>query len=357
MLDYPKQNQAKRPASGIPVSYFQNSVLCLAVVLMSVGVCQGIERLSVTGARVNVRSVPDPQGEIVGVVEQGATLSATGVRQDGWVEIAPPVGVSVWLYGELIREGEVAATSVRVRSGPGIGYRPVGTLSKGHKVKALGSKGDWISIAPPLSCTVWISEKFVSGSAAVANRTAVAPIASSPPRAAVVSQASKRPVRVKEVPAPIRSKQIPAPIVRTPPMPRRQLNARKTSVQRVNPQVYTVFAPAVLQPVHDVPEVVPEGASCAAIQGLRLVRNAPQGKPVVVSGVLRASRFRMLLRPSRYRLTVRDVALGASKTACYVIGDPPDVLDNVDTAVAIVGKQYWVQGVREPVVAVSEFRQ
>jgi hypothetical protein len=331
------------------VRLLRSSVLCLTVFWMSVGISHGAEKCVVTGARVNIRAVADPQGEIVGVVSKGTAVSATGVLKAGWVEIAPPPGVTVWLYGELVRDGEVAAVSVRVRSGPGIGYRPVGTLSKGTKVKALGTKGDWISIAPPPSCTVWISEKFVSGKHA---RLPVAAAPATPPVVVPAKQPIKRPAPKHREPLPVRSKQ-----VRTPPMPSRPLNRRAVPAAQPVSVPLPVASPAVLPPVHDVPDSAPIGNVPESVRGLRLVRNAPQGKSIRVTGILRTSRFRLTLRPSRSRLMLRAGASEPAMIGCYVIGDASEIAANADDSVTLVGKKYWVQGVREPVVVVSGFYQ
>jgi hypothetical protein len=76
-----------------------------------------------------------------------------------------------------------------------------------------------------------------------------------------------------------------------------------------------------------------------------------------VTGILRTSRFRLPLRPSRSRLMLRDGASEPAMIGCYVIGDASEIAANTDDSVTLVGKKYWVQGVREPVVVVSEFYQ
>ncbi len=332
-----------------------NSLGCTAIRLLAVVVCTacacvGAEKITVTGARVNVRAVADPNGEIVGLVTNGDVLSATGVTQGDWIEISPPDDVSVWLYGELVRESVVAASSVRVRSGPGIGYRPVGSLSKGYQVQVLGSKGDWLQIAPPASCTVWISRKYVSGGS-VAPAVAT-PASAAPPAASGAVPAP--PVRVTH--------KAPPPAVATPPMPAQPLRKRLPTIKRrpitpVAPDADVDIAAAADSGSSDPavsPQVVADAP--AGIRQLRLVDRAPQGGAVTVSGVLRPAGFFPLRRPSPYRLVVSN-GTGPARTACYVMGDSAAIGARLDERVTLVGKRYWVQGVREPVVAVSEFRE
>jgi len=325
--------------------------MCLLAALVCLAsVCSGAEKITVTGSRVNLRAVADPNGEIVGQVAKGDVLSATGVTEGDWIEITPPAAVSVWLYGELVRDGVVAASSVRVRSGPGIGYRPVGSLSKGSSVQVLGTKGDWLQIAPPADCKVWISKGYVSGGS-------VAPPVAATPTPNVTPPApggdSKPPVRVTHKP--------PPPAVPTPPMPAKRLRKRTPTVRRqpivpVQPDTdVDIASPGQADPTPPVPAGQALTGTPASIGKLRLVDRAPQGVSVSATGVLRPAGFFPLRRPSPYRLVVSS-GTGPAKTACYVLGDGPSIGARLNDRVTLVGKRYWVQGVREAVLVVSEIR-
>lgn len=320
------------------MSILRSTAICLLALMVCAGLCTGAETVTVTGSRVNVRAVPDANAEIVGQVAQGDVLSATGTRQDDWVEILPPAAVSVWVYGELVRENVIAASSVRVRSGPGIGYRPVGSLSKGTSVTVLASKGDWLQISPPESCRVWISAKFLTGGS-------IAPVAEPPP-ATKPAVATPKPAAA-DVPAPqVRVKHTPPPpAAPTPPMPAAE-PLRKRSLTIARKPIVPVA------PESDDEDVSP---AADASQKKRLVGRAPQGQMVSVTGVLRPAGFFPLRRPSPYRLIV-STGTGPARTACYVTGDTAAIAAHLGERVTLVGKRYWVQGVREPVVEVTEFR-
>jgi hypothetical protein len=379
------------------VKCLRSVVPCITVFLVNVGLCMGAEQLSVSAARVNIRAVPDPQGEIVGNVSRGDVVSATGVRRDGWVEIKPPSAVSVWIYGELVRDGAVAAGSVRVRSGPGIGYRPVGTLSKGTEVETLGTKGDWLRIAPPSACTVWISDAFVSGGGTRVSQAPSTPVARPPvsaltapavatPPAVPAAAVKRQPVSTPTKPAtqvatrtrvnapatpsasdprPPRSR-VPAArrivrssstdTVRKPPMPKRPLNSRITPPRDIVPVPPAFDEGLGASAGHGAASVYETQALPQALRKLHLVRSAPQGQSIEVSGVLQKTRFFLLGRPSRYRLTMREGDVGPLKTGCYVIGDSRRLAPDVGEPVSLIGKKYWVQGVKEPVVLVSDAR-
>lgn len=40
-----------------------------------------------------------------------------------------------------------ASSNLRIRSGPGTGYRQIGTLASGQPFRAVGSQGEWVQIA------------------------------------------------------------------------------------------------------------------------------------------------------------------------------------------------------------------
>lgn len=51
-----------------------------------------------------------------------------------------------------------ASSNLRIRSGPGTGYRQVGTLSAGQPFTATGSEGEWVQIAGG----GWVNARYVT---------------------------------------------------------------------------------------------------------------------------------------------------------------------------------------------------
>ncbi|MBT3194025.1 MAG: SH3 domain-containing protein [Verrucomicrobia bacterium] len=326
--------------------------------LVSVGMCAAGETFTVSASRVNVRAIPDAQGEIVGQVSQGTVLTGSGDQRDGWVGIRPPSEISVWLYGELVRDGVVAAGSVRVRSGPGIGYRPVGTLEKGTKVETLGTKGDWLRIAPPPACTVWISETFVTGGTRTARaKPPAAPAAPAKPAVAAVKLPAKpkKPTRAAVQRTTRPKRPVSSSAVHTPPMPVNPLNkpAVAVPVRRivpVSPEPQPRYSESTRRPASALANLP------RATQKLRLVDGALQGESVEVTGLVDRVNFFSWGRPSRYRLMVKEGPLAPSKTGCYVMAGAAPIAVSIGDSVTLIGKKYWIQGVKEPVVVVSELR-
>jgi len=310
------------------------------------GLCQGAEKITVTGVRVNVRAVADLQSEIVGQVARGDVLSATGERRNGMVEIVPPVSVAAWVYGELVINDEVVASTVRVRSGPGIGFRSIGKISKGFKVEVQETSGDWLRISPPSSCTVWISAEFVSG-----EQSEPTPALDEPVEVVAENHdaGSVEPIVRGHVVVDTPAKPQPA-VVHSPPQPVNPLVP--PSVPAVQPPAQPVVPVSPVMPKPVVAESQPQTVD--VVQKLKLVSRAPQGKSIVVYGVIRPAGFLPLRRPSSYRLVITG-SNKAAKTGCYLIGDRDLIAGAVGKSVKVIGKKYWVQGVREPVVLVSEF--
>ncbi len=340
-----KLNQNK---NRFPLMFIRTLFISSNLFLLFGDLCSGLEQVTVTGARVNVRAVADLQGEIVGQVARGDVLSATGESKDGMVELVPPVSISVWVYSELIRDGVVAASSVRVRSGPGIGFRSVGKIGKGFEVEALETKGDWLRIVPPSSCRVWISEDFVRGEAVSQ------PVIVDETPVVVVEEPDAAPLEPVVI---VQIKKPQPPIVRKPPAPVNEL--RKPESLLIIQPVPVIREPINIKsdkPIESIKPVVSDSDLNTAdvVSTLKLVARAPQGKPIVVSGKIIPAGFFPLRRPSRYRLLVSSAG-SPLKTGCYLVGDNDLLAGLSGHSVRIIGKKYWVQGVREPVVWVSEF--
>lgn len=84
----------------------------------------------------------------------------------------------------------------------------------------------------------------------------------------------------------------------------------------------------------------------------RLVSSMEQGKMVVLNGKLKRA-GRTWRRPSEYRL----VGAGRRSASCYVVCENVDLDDLLGTTVTVSGKSYWVQGVRDMVVWVTDIRK
>jgi len=283
-------------------------VACLLALNVRAG--QRVE-LRVIADDVNVRAAPTTRAEVVCQVSRDDIVHACGAPDGEWVEIVPPDSVDLWVYGELIRDGRIAASKVRVRAGPGINYTAVGTLAEGTKVLVRGGQGDWFKIAPAVGCSLWISGQYVSAGADEKK-------AAKPPPAAV-SDRSKAPAPAGKP-------------VRKPPMP-----ASRTRVSRK--QVQGRGTTAMSKPTA-LPARPPAG---------RLLDSVEQGREIRYSGIIRPSGL-VWSRPSKFRLVVYD-SKDRPVTKCYLLGNEKQLESLTGRRVTLPGKEYWMQGVRQPVVA------
>ncbi|MGE0482226.1 MAG: SH3 domain-containing protein [Phycisphaerae bacterium] len=142
-----------------------------------------ISWLRVTGARVNVRSRPDPNAFILGQVERDTALHGAPAG-GGWHRIEPPPGFFSYVAAEFVQAlgddaGVVAVKSgtLRVRAGSLlVALDPARSdvqtrLAIGEHVRILAREGAWLRIEPPADAHMYISSAFVAPiSVAEANR-------------------------------------------------------------------------------------------------------------------------------------------------------------------------------------------
>jgi uncharacterized protein YgiM (DUF1202 family) len=309
----------------------------------------------VTANAAPIMDAAAADAQVLGRAQKGTRLTATGRTSGDWLEIQAPAMVSGWVYSELIRDAQIAASSVKVRSGPGIGYPSLGTLTRGEAVVIRDRRGDWVEVKGQPALLVWIERAMVAEGAAV-DLTAhaeppvtPAPVAKPEP---VPEAVETEDVVPKPKPPPAKPAK-PAIVVKKP---RPVVKPAPTSTHVRKPTskpAYTGTPTVTYQPIKPV---MPEPRTATAerrlqpsIQG-RLLKSAPQGQPVIVSGVLRPL-GPSLFQPAPYRLVdARDK--GPALTLCYLTG--AKLLPFLGRPVRVQGMKYWVSGSREPVIAVRE---
>lgn len=111
----------------------------------------------VTASRLNVRVSPSGRAKLAadrGAARLGAILRVYG-ESNGWLKISN--SQSHWVYGRYtkdVRRATVSATTLRVRSGPGINFNIVGSLPKSEEVFISEEKNGW--------CKIALEEKWLS---------------------------------------------------------------------------------------------------------------------------------------------------------------------------------------------------
>ncbi|QHW31325.1 SH3 domain-containing protein [Paenibacillus rhizovicinus] len=139
----------------------------------------------VSTTALNVRSEPALQASVVGQLKAGDVVTVTDEEEDGWVQIKKN-NLSGYAAGYLLRRTDnsgqtagtssstggkvstspgstatVTADSLRIRSGPGTGYKVVGSLKQGEQVTILSSETSWLKIRATPSVTGWIAKEYV----------------------------------------------------------------------------------------------------------------------------------------------------------------------------------------------------
>jgi len=95
------------------------------------------------------------------------------------------------------------------------------------------------------------------------------------------------------------------------------------------------------------PAVPPASSPPSVPEDLKLIPLEGQGKMVQREGVLRLAGF-VFGRPSRYRLVRQEG--NRIETLCYVRGNNAQLSTFTGRRLLVRGREYWVQGVRDPVV-------
>lgn len=117
-------------------------------------------KVRVVGDRVSLRAKPDINSELLDRAMQGDELEQLGAT-NGWVAVQAPDSLDCWVATRYIQNGVVQADKLNVRSGPSQNYNVVAVVSKGDVLSPRGEFNEWLKIAPPPGSTVWISDGFV----------------------------------------------------------------------------------------------------------------------------------------------------------------------------------------------------
>lgn len=274
--------------------------------------------VKVVGDRVNLRARPDFNAEVVGQIGRDQVLMAKSF-QDEWVEVVAPDSVDVWVHKDFVSDNRVSAERLYVRGGPGINWQSVGQMVRDEPIVVRGEFGDWLKIAPGPNCSLWVSRKYVE---VIQPEKPVPP---KPPQEPPVARvATKPPAEVATA-----GRSAPAPAV----------SSAETVVEVQPPVVVQAVEPAA----SDVAQPVPPDLKLIPLEG--------QGRRVQREGVLRLAGF-VIGRPSRYRLARQEG--DRIQTLCYVRGNNSQLASMLGRRVLIRGREYWVRGVKDPVLIPEE---
>lgn len=205
------------------------SAMIPAIVAVVAGAMLGTQVLADTAVikadRVNIRSEPSLDGEVLAWMKRGETVETQGEARGGFVRIALPAKVAVWVYAPLVDRTarQVKAAEARLRVGPGRNYGELGVLKKGAALTEIRESDGWLQVEPPAGFSAYVGAQFVERSTAAVPRVtaaktggilpadgeAVLAAAPAPVRPKVEPAASPAPAPANPEPAPVREAETP----------------------------------------------------------------------------------------------------------------------------------------------------
>ena len=271
--------------------------------------------------RVNLRAKPDANGEVVAQATLDERLRVVE-SNEAWVRVVPPDRVDLWVHRDFVKDGLSVGEKVNVRAGAGINFSVVGQYPRGEQVQVRGQFGEWLKVAPSNS-SLWVSRELVD---------------------------LLYPARVVE-PAPAPLIDVPAPAEPLPAGPA-EFQAGEPPLGPVNatPEAESIVATPALPPVSPI---APTGTA-EVPRDLKLVPLEGQGRLVSHEGLLKPAPF-MFGRPSKFRMA-RQVG-NQLQTICYVRGNSRQLNSLLNERLVVRGREYWVQGVRQPVVVLERIER
>lgn len=267
--------------------------------------------------RVNLRAKPDATGEVVAQATLDERLRVQEAQAE-WVSVWPPDRVDLWVHRDFVKDGLSVGEKINVRAGAGINFSVVGQYQRGERVEVRGQFGEWLKVGPS-NAVLWVNRELVDLMyPAQAMEPAPAPVVAAPVPAAPMPAITEA-VDVDSGLGPV----IPgSEVARTTPPP--------------------LVAAPVLAPGAEAP------------RDLKLVPLEGQGRLVQQEGELKPAPF-IFGRPSKYRMTRREG--NQLKTICYVRGNSKQLSSLLNERLIVHGREYWVQGVRQPVLVLERIER
>ena len=173
---------------------------------------------TVVGETVNLRGQAGLNGEVVGHVKKGDTVTVLAeINLDKpkagepakWAKISLPASEKVWVNAKYVdaTNNVIVAKKLNLRGGPGENFSVLGVVEKGASVTPVTTKGDWIQIQPPANAFAFIA-------ASLLKQEGAAPAATPPP----VAVLTPTPAPVAEAPVIVPHVVAPPPVVLPPPV-------------------------------------------------------------------------------------------------------------------------------------------
>ncbi|WP_334154533.1 SH3 domain-containing protein [Tepidimonas sp.] len=127
---------------------------------------QAQELVSVRSPVVNLRATPSTEGEVLWQLRRGYPLQVLQ-RQGDWIRVRDFEGDEGWVAARVTGEERhhvVRASTLNLRSGPGLEWQVVGTARYGDVLATVRRQGNWVQLrALDGSGTVWAASEHLWG--------------------------------------------------------------------------------------------------------------------------------------------------------------------------------------------------
>ncbi|MDF7809439.1 SH3 domain-containing protein [Pontiellaceae bacterium B12219] len=134
--------------------------LLLASASIAMAQTNEIVKIRVTGDRVSLRAQPNLEGELLDRAMRGDEM-VFFEETNGWVAVQAPESLNFWVAAEFLEDSRVTPKKLNVRSGPSQNYNVVAVVERDDVLTVRGKFKEWLKIAPPLGSRVWISADYI----------------------------------------------------------------------------------------------------------------------------------------------------------------------------------------------------
>jgi uncharacterized protein YraI len=202
--------------------------MCVVLGLAWIGWAE--ETVRVTGDRVSLRAEPDLDAVLLGRAMTGEVFALRDNANPSWVGVQSPAGVDVWVSAEFVSNSIVQPELLNIRSGPSLSHSVVGLAQQGETLTVRGEIAGWLRIAPTSNTLVWISRDYVQAPPPTGVVAAVvSAVSEKPPTAPQISIEVVSP----PTPAPVAATSPPKPAPAASSSPAVQPPAVDPAVQEV----------------------------------------------------------------------------------------------------------------------------
>jgi len=138
------------------------AIMALAL-LFALPAAAAAEYVSIQREKVNIRSGPSTDHEILWKIFHGFPLQVTE-RRGKWARVVDFEGDRGWIFTPLLSKDKrviVRVNTANMRTGPGTNYEVMATVRYGVIFEPVERRRDWIKVKHADGTTGWISEQLL----------------------------------------------------------------------------------------------------------------------------------------------------------------------------------------------------